>query len=149
MRTPVANGLPRSQVLGAIAAGLAAVGLEYGPAFQGLSRAWKLGEEVFAEVSLAEAQAPEAGGFSVHPALLDSALHAIALGAMELGEQGGRLVVREVLEDLMTWWEAGETVGVGTVVATFQSAPRPAGRSLAKAHWAAARSASSSMSSGG
>ena len=30
----------------------------------------------------------------------------------------------------MTWWEAGETVGVGTVVATFQSAPRPAGASM-------------------
>ncbi|GAB3662250.1 XdhC family protein [Nocardioides korecus] len=38
--------------------------------------------------------------------------------------------MREVLSELMTWWEAGETVGVGTVVATFQSAPRPAGASM-------------------
>ncbi|MCW2867805.1 MAG: pucA, partial [Marmoricola sp.] len=38
--------------------------------------------------------------------------------------------VREVLGELMSWWEAGETVGVGTVVATFQSAPRPAGASM-------------------
>jgi xanthine dehydrogenase accessory factor len=30
----------------------------------------------------------------------------------------------------MSWWEAGETIGVGTVVATFQSAPRPAGASM-------------------
>src|SRR5687767_10477910 len=30
----------------------------------------------------------------------------------------------------MAWWEAGETVGVGTVVATFQSAPRPPGASM-------------------
>src|SRR3954449_8466038 len=30
----------------------------------------------------------------------------------------------------MRWWQAGETVGVGTVVATFQSAPRPAGASM-------------------
>src|SRR4051794_31379822 len=30
----------------------------------------------------------------------------------------------------MRWWDAGETVGVGTVVATFQSAPRPAGASM-------------------
>src|SRR6478735_12835533 len=30
----------------------------------------------------------------------------------------------------MQWWEAGETIGVGTVVATFQSAPRPAGASM-------------------
>src|SRR6187455_2442303 len=38
--------------------------------------------------------------------------------------------MREVLEDLLRWWESGETVGVGTVVATFQSAPRPAGASM-------------------
>src|ERR1700710_2421133 len=30
----------------------------------------------------------------------------------------------------MQWWEKGETVGVGTVVATFQSAPRPPGASM-------------------
>ena len=36
--------------------------------------------------------------------------------------------MRDVLDELMAWWEAGETVGVGTVVATFRSAPRPAGR---------------------
>ena len=38
--------------------------------------------------------------------------------------------MRDVLPELMAWWEAGETVGVGTVVATFQSAPRPAGASM-------------------
>jgi len=38
--------------------------------------------------------------------------------------------VREVLDDLLRWWEAGETVGVGTVVATFRSAPRPPGASM-------------------
>ncbi len=38
--------------------------------------------------------------------------------------------MREVLAELMTWWEAGETVGVGTVVATFRSAPRPPGASM-------------------
>lgn len=38
--------------------------------------------------------------------------------------------MRDVLTELMAWWEAGETVGVGTVVATFQSAPRPAGASM-------------------
>jgi xanthine dehydrogenase accessory factor len=38
--------------------------------------------------------------------------------------------VREVLDELMQWWEAGETVGVGTVVATWRSAPRPAGASM-------------------
>ncbi len=38
--------------------------------------------------------------------------------------------MRDVLPELMKWWAAGETVGVGTVVATFQSAPRPAGASM-------------------
>ena len=38
--------------------------------------------------------------------------------------------MRDVLPELMRWWRAGETVGVGTVVATFQSAPRPAGASM-------------------
>jgi xanthine dehydrogenase accessory factor len=38
--------------------------------------------------------------------------------------------VREVLDELRQWWEAGETVGVGTVVATWRSAPRPAGASM-------------------
>ena len=38
--------------------------------------------------------------------------------------------MRDVLGELMAWWESGETVGVGTVVATFSSAPRPAGASM-------------------
>ncbi|PKW26338.1 XdhC family protein [Phycicoccus duodecadis] len=38
--------------------------------------------------------------------------------------------MRDVLDELMGWWRAGETVGVGTVVATFRSAPRPAGASM-------------------
>jgi mycoketide-CoA synthase len=58
---------------------LADVGLEYGPAFQGLTAAWRDGEEVYAEVSLPEAQAPEARRFAIHPALLDAALHTAGL----------------------------------------------------------------------
>jgi xanthine dehydrogenase accessory factor len=38
--------------------------------------------------------------------------------------------VREVLDDLLRWWESGDPVGVGTVVQTFRSAPRPAGASM-------------------
>jgi acyl transferase domain-containing protein len=60
---------------------LADSGLPYGPAFQGLRRAWKAGEEVYAEVSLPEELAQGAAGFAIHPALLDSALHAaVAFG---------------------------------------------------------------------
>ena len=38
--------------------------------------------------------------------------------------------MREVMPELVRWWEAGATVGVGTVVATWRSAPRPAGASM-------------------
>ena len=38
--------------------------------------------------------------------------------------------MRDVLPELVKWWEAGDTVGVGTVVATFRSAPRPPGASM-------------------
>ncbi|HET8604586.1 MAG TPA: XdhC/CoxI family protein [Marmoricola sp.] len=38
--------------------------------------------------------------------------------------------MREVLPELMQWWRDGESVGVGTVIATFRSAPRPPGASM-------------------
>ena len=38
--------------------------------------------------------------------------------------------MRDVLPELMKWWEDGQTIGVGTVVATFRSAPRPPGASM-------------------
>ena len=38
--------------------------------------------------------------------------------------------MREVLDELLARWEAGQTIGMGTVVATFQSAPRPPGASM-------------------
>ncbi|QHE69408.1 XdhC family protein [Rhodococcus sp. WAY2] len=38
--------------------------------------------------------------------------------------------MREVLADLMAVWTAGGTAGVGTVVRTFRSAPRPPGASM-------------------
>jgi xanthine dehydrogenase accessory factor len=38
--------------------------------------------------------------------------------------------VRDVLDDLLRWWEAGRTVGVGTVVGTWKSAPRQPGAAM-------------------
>ncbi len=70
---------------------LAAIGLDYGPAFQGLEAAWRLGEETYAEVSLAPEQEPEAGRFGLHPALLDAALHAAFLDVDAEPSQGVRL----------------------------------------------------------
>jgi acyl transferase domain-containing protein/NAD(P)-dependent dehydrogenase (short-subunit alcohol dehydrogenase family)/acyl carrier protein len=55
---------------------LADHGVEYGPSFQGLVAAWRQGDAVYAEVSLAGEQRQEAARFRIHPALLDGAAHA-------------------------------------------------------------------------
>ncbi len=65
---------------------LSEAGLEYGPAFQGLDAAWRLGEETYVQASLPEDLAAQAQGFAIHPALLDAALHGIALNETEAGE---------------------------------------------------------------
>ncbi|WP_416955853.1 SDR family NAD(P)-dependent oxidoreductase [Streptomyces sp. Agncl-13] len=59
--------------------GLRDFGLAYGPAFQGVRRAWQGPEgRVFAEVAVDEETARAAGDFVVHPALLDAALHVLS-----------------------------------------------------------------------
>ncbi|MGV9856085.1 SDR family NAD(P)-dependent oxidoreductase, partial [Streptomyces sp. NPDC003442] len=58
---------------------LAARGYEYGPAFRGLQAAWRLGEDVYAEVELPAGDGQD--GFAIHPALLDSALHVMIVAA--------------------------------------------------------------------
>ncbi|MFJ2868928.1 SDR family NAD(P)-dependent oxidoreductase, partial [Kitasatospora sp. NPDC087314] len=52
---------------------------QYGPAFQGLRRAWVQDDVLFAEVVLGAEQAADADGFAIHPALLDAALHPLGL----------------------------------------------------------------------
>jgi xanthine dehydrogenase accessory factor len=39
--------------------------------------------------------------------------------------------VRDILDSITKWWEAGETFGLATVVRTFSSAPREPGASMA------------------
>ncbi|WP_394839061.1 SDR family NAD(P)-dependent oxidoreductase [Pendulispora rubella] len=58
---------------------LAAMGVAYGPDFQGLRAAYQRGNEWFAEAELPAGLAEEAGRFGVHPALLDAALHVLTL----------------------------------------------------------------------
>src|SRR5204862_71295 len=41
-----------------------------------------------------------------------------------------RFAMRDVLDELVKRWSAGEPAGLGTVVATFQSAPRPPGAAM-------------------
>ncbi|MCX4966817.1 type I polyketide synthase [Streptomyces sp. NBC_00654] len=72
---------------------LAADGLRYGPAFRGMRAAWRHGEELYADVELPEAvraPRPESDGpdFVLHPALLDAALHALALDSLVTNGSG-------------------------------------------------------------
>ncbi|AGP59479.1 hypothetical protein M271_40500, partial [Streptomyces rapamycinicus NRRL 5491] len=60
---------------------LSAHGYAYGPAFRGLQAAWRLGEDLYAEVELPAAAGEEADGFGIHPALLDAALHVMIVAA--------------------------------------------------------------------
>jgi acyl transferase domain-containing protein len=57
---------------------LADIGYEYGPTFQGLTAAWRHGDDLFAEVALPEGTAGT-DEHTVHPALLDAALHVVVL----------------------------------------------------------------------
>ncbi|RCG26286.1 polyketide synthase, partial [Streptomyces reniochalinae] len=58
---------------------LAEAGMDYGPAFQGLKRAWRHGQDIYADVTLPQTLEPS--GYGIHPALLDAALHPLALFA--------------------------------------------------------------------
>ncbi|MFE7130452.1 type I polyketide synthase [Streptomyces sp. NPDC057638] len=65
---------------------LADHGLGYGHTFQGLRRVWRRDGDLFAEIALPEDAAEAAGEFALHPALLDAALHPLALDTADRGE---------------------------------------------------------------
>ncbi|MEU2666797.1 type I polyketide synthase [Micromonospora sp. NPDC007220] len=60
---------------------LAAQGYHYGPAFRALRAAWRSGPDILAEVALDADASTDTTAFSVHPALMDAALHAIGASA--------------------------------------------------------------------
>ncbi|MFF5372858.1 type I polyketide synthase, partial [Streptomyces sp. NPDC013187] len=62
---------------------LAALGYDYGPAFQGLAAAWRDGDDLYAEIRLPDGPAEAAESYSLHPALLDAALHPLVLSAAD------------------------------------------------------------------
>ncbi|MFD7932548.1 type I polyketide synthase, partial [Streptomyces sp. NPDC059742] len=67
---------------------LDASGLRYGPLFRGLRAAWRHDGALFAEIDLTGRAQSDAEAFGLHPALLDSALHTLALdGAMTAGPE--------------------------------------------------------------
>ncbi|MCH0570333.1 SDR family NAD(P)-dependent oxidoreductase [Streptomyces sp. MUM 136J] len=58
-------------------------GFDYGPAFRGLREVWRRGEDLFATATLPVATDGSAGGgFALHPALIDSVLHAAVAGGV-------------------------------------------------------------------
>ncbi|MFI8455347.1 type I polyketide synthase [Kitasatospora sp. NPDC085464] len=63
--------------------GLREDGYGYGPVFQGVRAAWRLGTAVHAEVELPEPARPDAARYGLHPALLDAALHPAGLGPLQ------------------------------------------------------------------
>ncbi|MER7761397.1 SDR family NAD(P)-dependent oxidoreductase [Streptomyces sp. NPDC097619] len=64
---------------------LADSGYGYEGAFRGLTRLWKAGDDLFAEVVLGEQQRDQARRYGLHPALLDAALHPLLPGVAEEG----------------------------------------------------------------
>ncbi|MGW2788019.1 SDR family NAD(P)-dependent oxidoreductase, partial [Streptomyces populi] len=56
-------------------------GLGYGPVFRGLRAVWRHADTWYAEAALDPSA--ETGGYGIHPALLDSALHALGLDGGE------------------------------------------------------------------
>ncbi|WP_307822166.1 type I polyketide synthase [Streptomyces flavofungini] len=65
------------------------LGYGYGPVFRALRAAWSLDRDVYVEVALPDGTVGD--GFSVHPALLDAALHAPVLRALDEVGAGPRL----------------------------------------------------------
>ncbi|TXC93908.1 type I polyketide synthase [Streptomyces sp. ISID311] len=55
---------------------LATQGYHYGPTFQGLQAAWQHHNTTYAEITLPQETQHDAAAFTLHPALLDAALHA-------------------------------------------------------------------------
>ncbi|MBL1102853.1 type I polyketide synthase, partial [Streptomyces coffeae] len=96
---------------------LSAAGLDYGPAFRGLHEVWKQGENLFVEAILPEHTAADASGFGLHPALLDTVLHALAL--QEPYVEGAQLPFS---------WSGVSLSAVGASAVRVQLTPRGAGK---------------------
>ncbi|MFD5164470.1 SDR family NAD(P)-dependent oxidoreductase, partial [Streptomyces hawaiiensis] len=114
---------------------LSARGFDYGPAFQGLRRAWRRGDEVLAEVAVADL---DVAGFGVHPALLDSGLHALAVSGL-LGGAAERDAAGEPVDADGRGWLPFSWGGVclrATGATTLRMRISPAGRDAVSLHLA-------------
>jgi acyl transferase domain-containing protein/thioesterase domain-containing protein/aryl carrier-like protein len=78
---------------------LSEAGLDCDSSFRAVRAVWRRGEELFAEISLAEEQRPDAARFALHPVLLDAAAHT----AIDLGLSRGESEAREVAALPCVW----------------------------------------------
>ncbi|MFJ2264735.1 type I polyketide synthase, partial [Streptomyces sp. NPDC087844] len=88
---------------------VAEAGYAYGPAFQGVRAVWRDGDDLLADVELPEA-AGQPGGFGIHPALLDAALHPGLL--LEDAREDGRVWLPFAWNDVALWAADAATVRV-------------------------------------
>ncbi|MFJ1876601.1 SDR family NAD(P)-dependent oxidoreductase [Streptomyces chartreusis] len=82
-------------------------GYAYGPAFRNLRRLWTADDDLFAEVALGDDRRTEAGRFTLHPALLDAALHPLLPGVV--GDEGEPLLP-------FTWADVNVTAAGASVL---------------------------------
>ncbi|MFD9090634.1 type I polyketide synthase, partial [Streptomyces prasinus] len=68
----------QSVELGGFYDGMAAKGVRYGPSFRGLTELSRRDAVAYGRIVLPDAGTPTTGGFGVHPALFDAALHTLA-----------------------------------------------------------------------
>ncbi|WP_188279668.1 SDR family oxidoreductase, partial [Streptomyces sp. CBMA29] len=114
---------------------LAAAGYGYGPAFQGLTGAWRAGDDLYAEVSLPDDVRSAAADFTVHPALLDAALHILVLDARNASSAGRPVpfsftsvtVPAPGTDALRVRLTASDASGDGTRMSLSDTAGRPVG----------------------
>ncbi|GGQ42392.1 hypothetical protein GCM10010279_60380 [Streptomyces mutabilis] len=101
---------------------LAAMDLDYGPAFRGVRAVWQRDAEVFAEVALPDVVADRADAFGLHPALLDAAVQVAFLG--DLGVPPGALPFA---------WEGVTLPAAGATALRVRLAPNGPGVSVTAA----------------
>ncbi|AXI81654.1 SDR family NAD(P)-dependent oxidoreductase [Peterkaempfera bronchialis] len=104
---------------------LADDGYHYGPAFQGLRAGWRAEDgTLYAEVALPEEQAGTAPAYGLHPALLDAALHLVALHGRAAGPDGAPALV------LPFAWSGVAVHAVGAAEARVRLSPVDGGYAL-------------------
>ncbi|PKT68968.1 polyketide synthase [Streptomyces populi] len=91
-------------------ADLADRGYGYGPAFRGLCDVWRAGDDLFAEVALPDGQYD--GRFGIHPALLDAALHPLAL----TGDESRRIRLPFAFNGATVWPSQGSATADGAPI---------------------------------